>query len=337
MVDRAPDYADEQLDRLAARSLAASERSQGGPPPAPKRSILPWLLTTAAVAFALGLIANPWFESAVRSRLPAQFQHPSVVADPAVTGRVDALEARVAQLESKPATVTAMPAPDELAARLTDLEADAMRLAAADLGAAARMEQLASAASSSAAGQGEVKALFLLSAARRFVEAGRPFGALERMVTAGFSARDPVATEALAAWSAAPHSRGSLKARLHGPVPAASVALPQQAGWWDRLVARLSGVVQVRGEEAQAADSETRDKALDALAAGDLARAIAIFDMAPPSRARDLWLADARRLLAAEQALDSLETALLSTSIAEPPASPAQPPPPAMSTPNTKF
>src|SRR3712207_9449882 len=35
-----------------------------------RRAVLPWLLTAIAVAFAVGLLANPWFEHAVRGRLP---------------------------------------------------------------------------------------------------------------------------------------------------------------------------------------------------------------------------------------------------------------------------
>src|SRR3546814_7671638 len=36
----------------------------------PRRSVLPWILTFASLTFALGLLANPWFEREIRSRLP---------------------------------------------------------------------------------------------------------------------------------------------------------------------------------------------------------------------------------------------------------------------------
>lgn len=330
MAERTPDFTDDPLDRLAARSIAASERTQGRAPPPAKRSLLPWVLTTGAVAFSLGMIANPWFEASVRSRLPGQLQDPVAAINTADEARLKALEGRVATLEAQPteaqpAKAQMLPAPlagtvpDGLGARLSTLEKEVARLAEADLGVGARIDLLAATAGNSIAGQNQIKELFLLSAARRFVEVGRPFGAYERVLTQSFSGRDPAATDALAAWSSAPHSRDSLLARLREPdAVEPAVSPPAETGWWDRLVARLSGVVKVRSEDALASDPQTRQKAESALASGDLGLAIATFDLLPPSRTRDLWLADARRLMAAEQALDSLETQLLAVPPADP-------------------
>src|SRR3546814_18828310 len=36
----------------------------------PRRSVLPWILTFASLTYALGLLANPWFEREIRSHLP---------------------------------------------------------------------------------------------------------------------------------------------------------------------------------------------------------------------------------------------------------------------------
>ena len=54
------------------------------PAPAPRRSILPWVLAGGLFVFAAGMIANPWFESSVRGRLP--FAQGKIVADTGGTG-----------------------------------------------------------------------------------------------------------------------------------------------------------------------------------------------------------------------------------------------------------
>ena len=331
MVERVLDSVDDPADRPGARSLAAGERPPNGKPQPAQRAILPWVLTTGAIAFALGMIANPWFEASVRSRLPVQFQHPPSMADTERAGRLDALAGRLEKLETGPVAAEAPQSavPDDLVQRIVGIEAESARLAAADAGIASRLDQLVATAASSAAGQGQMRDLFVLSAARRFVEVGRSFGVYEGILTQRFSALDRTATEALAAWSAAPQSRDMLLERLQEPIETAPTALPPGSGWWDRLVARLSDVVQVRSEDALAADPETRQKAQDALASGDLSRAIATFELLPASRTRDLWLADARRLQAAEQALAALETLLLAAPLSQPvgPVGPSVVPP----------
>ena len=329
MADQSTDTGDYPSDRLAARSLAASDRGVNPAPAPQRRSFLPWILTTAAVAFSLGLVANPWFETSVRSRLPGQFQHPAAAPDP----RVDALQKRVMVLESEKSGFNAsqgLPVaslPADAGLQIAALETEAARLAAADAGLAARLDQMAAAAGKSTANQAEMKELFLLSVARRFVQAGRPFGGLQRPFIEMFAPRDPAATDALVAWSAAPHSRDTLEYRLKSPVKR-PVPPPVEAGWWDRLVFRLSDVVQVRGDGARGAGDTNQQTVLEALQADDLAKAIATMELSPATPERDLWLADAMRLQAAEQALESLEMQLLASPLAaSPPESGAAFPP----------
>ena len=85
-----------RLDRLRAGRVT--------PPPPPQRAVFAWSLTAALLAFALGLIANPWFERSVRSHLPGFA--PTVT--PTVAD-VTALEARVAALEARPAVKARRP------------------------------------------------------------------------------------------------------------------------------------------------------------------------------------------------------------------------------------
>ncbi len=333
MADRSTDYPDDPLDRLAARSLAVEERSSK---PAPAhRSLFPWVLTTAAIAFALGMVANPWFESSVRSSLPVQLQDE---ADKRELVGLDALEQRVATLERKTATAAPLlTAPEsggsaELVARVAKLESAANGLASADTTVAARIDrlsgELAASTGADAADRAALKELFLLAAARRSVEVGRSFGPIEGALTAAFAPRDRSATEALVAWSSAPQTLKSLRARLDAPAAEPAAVPAAEGNWWDRLLARMAGVVQVRQTDSLGADPEIRDRATALLDVGELGRAIAALELSPQSPARDLWLADAARLLAAEQALERLETLLLAGTAAVSSVQAASPNPP---------
>ncbi|OYU16083.1 MAG: hypothetical protein CFE37_01665, partial [Alphaproteobacteria bacterium PA4] len=91
-------------ERLRAR-LAGTPRAA---PPPPRRGSLAWIAVAMLFVFALGLIANPWFESTVRSRLP-------FAAAPAANTDVAALQARIAQLEGR--APAAAPMPSERLAR----------------------------------------------------------------------------------------------------------------------------------------------------------------------------------------------------------------------------
>lgn len=80
----------------------------------------PWVVTGFTIAFAAGLIANPWFETQVRARLPEALRgQSSSVSDQATLSTVSALEQRVARLEAKTA---AAPNSSDLNARLAVLE-----------------------------------------------------------------------------------------------------------------------------------------------------------------------------------------------------------------------
>jgi len=320
MAETQSEFSEDPLDRLAARSLAAAERS-ARPVPAPaKRSLLPWIITTGAVAFSIGMIANPWFEANVRTKLPVQLQRNGPLEGSA---QMQELEGRVRALEaSKEAGIKGLAQPVDtislgLAARIAAVEAASQKLANEDANVGSRVDRLASDlaanADASVSGQVAVRELLLLSAARRLVETGKPLGILEAPVVQSLGLRDRSATDALVAWSKAPIDREGLQDRLEEPV-AAPVAPPVVGGsWWDRLLGRLSGVVQVREADTPGAAMEVREAAVAALKSGDLTRAIAAMELAQVSEVRDRWLADAQRLLAAEDALDRLETLLLAT------------------------
>ncbi|HLU91432.1 MAG TPA: hypothetical protein VKZ46_02495 [Pedomonas sp.] len=105
----------------AARRAAASDRSRS--------SGWPWAITGIAIAFAAGLLANPWFEAKVRSNLPEplrSFGAAGAVAGGASGEQLAQLEARLATLEGRPEGAAGGVDLQPLYERLARLEAGRM-------------------------------------------------------------------------------------------------------------------------------------------------------------------------------------------------------------------
>ncbi len=300
-------------------SLAAAERlrarlmSQPATPakPAGGRSVLPWAVTAALFAFAAGLIANPWFEAAVRGRLP--FAAP--FAQPASTAATRALEQRLAALEKR-----APSAPVVAAERLARAEAkvesstdqlqrDAQRIDAlagelASLSArlAAQEARDASVVATAQGAANRAEAMLTVLLLRRALADGRPLDALLPAARRLFESSDGDAVNALAALAAKPVTRATL-ARDLGVLSDTADARPN---WWRALMVRLDDAMS--GAETQGPVAAARA----AMARGDVATAVARLRQSPALPANPTvrgWLANADRLLAAEAALARLEAA----------------------------
>lgn len=317
---------------------AGGPAGEAASPPA-RRNPWPWVVAGAAVVFSIGMIGSPWFEKQVRSQMPVALQQ-----GPATDPRVDALEARVRALERAPQGSATAPLAGTAGAgvllegRVAALEAQAAALQGNDSSLVSRLgqvsEELARTSGAVAAGDRQVRDLFLLGVARRLVELGRPLGRVEALLAERFGTVDAPAVEALAGWSRVPQTRETLLARLETLNETLPEAAADGASWWARLKARLSGLVTVQqtGSGPAQPDLGAVPAARRALETGDLAIAAARIEQAPAGPGRDQWLADARALLAAEAALDRLETQLLADAAAtmptvQPPVNMAQPVP----------
>ena len=318
------DLSGARLDRMRARGV--------NPARTPSRAVFAWVLVAILLAFALGLIANPWFERSVRGHLPgfAPTLTPTV-AD------LTALDARVAALESRPARTlmtsgsgaAAEPADGE---RLARIEATVATLGATVPAADARASKLAldlatltgridatsSATAATLAGATtaaeRAQAMLVVAEARRQLANGTRLGALEPALRRSFSVRAPV--EAVAALGANPVTLAALRAGLDQLRPALTgdaAAVPGQRDWWQGLRDTLAGIV-TRPAAGSGNDAASRvDRAARALSAGNAAGAIAEIAALPAparARARD-WLTAAARYDAGWRALGQLETLLL--------------------------
>lgn len=311
MADNPTDSHYDELDRLAARSLAAREGAAAVAQAGRTRTVWPWVVAGLLFAFVLGLVGSPIFEREVRRTLPSALQEEMPApADP----RVDALVDRVARLEAERSRPAGAPPPltdaAGLALRLQAVESRAVAAETNDANLVARLDALAAevARTSSAVVETDMRTrdLFLLAVARRMLEAGRPLTPIEPVIETRFRASDGAAVEALETWSSAPQTRRTLHGRLEtiGEIPP-----PEATGsWWDRLKARLSGLVTVRGAAVGKADSQAlMAQARAAMASGDVALAVSALEAGDWPPAVGQWVQDARTLLAAEEALGRLE------------------------------
>lgn len=307
------DATDRFRARIAAKPIAMT-------PPA-RRSVAPWVLAALLLVFALGLIANPWFERSVRGQLPAFAQvdsdGPEIAAN---RTRLDMIEARLRAVESRPAQRIAGPADGGANERVAAVEA---RLDGLERGGNAQTARIDALTSGVAALTGRVDAsagqtvltlqaaradadraqgALAVLAARRAIETGRAAPGLAQPLRALFGQRAGPAVEAVVALTVAPVTIGSLRgglAQVRGRAPATG------GDWWDSLTAGLSDIVTVRSRTTATGDPLSQADA--ALAGGDLGRAVALVERQPASPAQAGWLASARRLRAGLAGLASLE------------------------------
>lgn len=219
---------------------------------------------------------------------------------------ISTLEQRLAALEARPGRDGAS------AAALAGIE---KRLATLTASLKALEDRLAGtlAASDEA---GSLALLALAGALRR----GAPHGALAAAARAVMAKSDSGAAlgprlDGLAAYEAkGVPSKAALAARLQAlprPVVAATLppakAPPAPRGWWERVTRRLSGLVVIRRVgEAPAPGGRAPMAASRALAAGDLAGALAALEHADGS-AIAAWRRDARARIEADGLADQLD------------------------------
>ncbi len=313
-----------RLDRLRAGRVPATA--------SPPRAVLAWTLTAALLAFALGLIANPWFERSVRSHLPGFA--PTVTPTMA---DVTALETRIAALEARPlvrAVPAGAPADPAVGERVARVEGAMATLSAALPAATARSDKLASdlaalaarvdanagataaALDSATATAARAEAMLVAAAVRRQLAAGARLGPLELTLRRDFAAHSAPQVEAIAALGTAPVTLASLRAGLAALRPAltGSSSAPGSArDWWDNLRDGIAGFVRPAAATSGTDPAARIERADRDLAAGDVGAAVAEIAALPPvlkTRAGP-WLSAADRYQAGWRALAELDTLLL--------------------------
>lgn len=294
-----------------------------------RRPIAAWLIAAVAVAFAIGLLANPWFERNVRSRLPGMR---STAGDVAASQTIAALQARIDSLEARqgapaqpalndPTAMSAEVAGVAEAQETTETDLAELRAQVAEL--RGRTDSTAAAA---AEGAERAQTALLVSALRRAVETGRRLDAYEPALRARFGASHPNEVAALLSLGERPVEGGTLSRDLARALPAIERADAEGRNWWESFRHGLAGIVAVRRADDAPVDAQSRVRlAMQRAAAGDVDAALrTVATLPPPARtALAGWTGEARRYAAGMNALATLEAAALN------PAPAAAVPPPA--------
>jgi hypothetical protein len=324
-----------------------------------------WTLVLLLSAFGAGLVGSPWFETQVRSRLPAALgggSSSTVVAN-LDTAKLAALEVRLTAAEQKPAT-PALPA--DVDARIAALEAgrtvegagaaalatdlgplgsrvtaaeerlkvlepavQTATTAAAQIGAAdARISALQTALADQSA---RLRAFAGLAPLRRALAAGTPASAYVDALAAAAPAGSGDIT-LLRAAAARPVTLAGLQRayaqrRALVATTAGQAATKPEDSWLNTAMAQAKTLINQTNRAPAISDSVQRGET--ALRAGDVDAAItAVRSATGPNRDRfNDWLVDAERYTAARAALNRLETKLALSAAA--PVTPAGTLPPA--------
>jgi hypothetical protein len=310
-----------EIDRS---SLDATERLRArlaGRPPAAesprRRSVLPWMVAGGLFVFLAGLIANPWLESSVRSRLPFM-QGTTTTADSA---EIDALRTRLARLEAPGTGSTPVErlartearvdtSTDQIARESDRIDRLTSEVAALDATLRTDRARTDAATATVAAAADRAQAMLVLVLVRRAVESGRVLGGLDPALRQSFEARYPTAVKAVAALGAMPVTLASLRRDYDAMRPAIGAHPADRArlSWWDTFTSSLSSAMtRAPANEGPVGAAEA------ALQRGDSAAAANELRKLPPPRPAALanWLATADRLQAGMQGLAVLENAVL--------------------------
>jgi hypothetical protein len=303
--------AEAELDDSRARtSLPPSLRRRR--PEAGKRSSLPWIAAAGMGVLALIAVAGSGLlptsgprdgsDAAVRpvAGQPARDYAQQLTGTRPPTNPPDAQNDPVADN------------PDPVAARIARLEAMDSELVQR-LAELSQAVELVNGGGLSASMAVRAHEALLLGVVRRRLDRGTPLGPVEAPLARQFALRDPEAVTALLAWSRAPVGVSTLRLRLSEIAAGPDfVGGEMRNGTWGSQVREwLSSLVEIRRSPGEGAVRPTLPDAKEALAERDLARAIAQIERAPAGPRISAWLADARRLAAAEAALDRLELMVL--------------------------
>lgn len=317
---------DHDTPSLNASSLERIERMRARPDSLAKRprSLFPWIMSAVLLAFTLGLVANPWFESQIRRQLPAFAGSATPTADEilAQSKELKQLHQRLAALEAKPVVRAAPADPGGVGqlnsrlgsanGRIDALGSQVNQLAAkVDATATATEATLASAAQDAEAAQG----VLLLSLTRRALERGDLLALVVPGAEAGlqrlFGNRYASSVAAIVALGTAPVTSRSLARELLALQPVlTNSGSDAEISWWDSVTAGLSSIVRIR--DTSVAPTDPADRlivAQRALAMGKIDAAAAQIAALPVEKRRlaASWLANAARLRNGMRGLAVLE------------------------------
>ena len=184
--------------------------------------------------------------------------------------------------------------PTDLAARLASVEARVAKVESAGVGE-----------------PGKAQALLVAFAARRAVEKGMALGYIEGELNRQFGQSQPRAVSMIIAAAHQPVTRDKLISDFDTIAPQLT-GVPADKSWWDSFSSGMASLIIVRKAGEPSPDPVQRAaRAREMVAGGRIDQALAEVARLPNRDKAARWIADARRLIEAQRALDLLEAAAI--------------------------
>lgn len=281
------------------------------PAETPRRSLIR-VLVIAGIAFAGGLIAMGWVLVNFGDSLGIMAREPAALPSNESSEAVAALDAQLDAAE-----------PGEAGAPVTVAEGEAAAATGATLATRVaeleqRIDRVTVRAAGAAGNADRAEGLLVAFAARRALDRGVALGYIEGLLRDRFGRAAPEAVARVIAASQQPVTIDGLQSRLTELEPAL-IGGGEGESWWQAFRREMSELVIVRQEGTPSpAPRQRLERARQKLSAGQVDTALAEIVRLPGREAAAQWIRDARRYVAARNALDRIETiALMEPRIAE--------------------
>ena len=178
-------------------------------------------------------------------------------------------------------------------------------------GLQARIQRVESESQQSQGSAGRADALLIAFAARRAVERGVALGYLEPLLVDRFGATHQQAVATIVTASRSPVRLTALIDRYQRLRPEL-LGPPPDEDLWTGVRRGFSSLINIRRSDRPATEPNARyERALAHLMAGEVDEALAETMRLPGAPRGREWIADARRYVAAQRALDTIESAAL--------------------------
>jgi hypothetical protein len=252
----------------------------------------PWLRTLIifALVFVAGLLTMGW-----------------------ILTRWDAAAPYLSWMKPRPVTAADMTRPVAPASYVVSPASDTAplerRVAALD----SHVKDIAERAEAASGNANRAEALLVAFAARRAIDRGLQLGYLEGMLRNRFARSQPQAVATIITASRAPVTLEDLRGEFDLLAPELTGVSPK-ADWWAAFRREMAGLIVVRREDTPTMTPDARvNRARVNLSAGHVDRALAEISRLPARDTAEPWIENARRYIAAHNALDLIETSALLT------------------------
>ncbi|MEM8696099.1 MAG: hypothetical protein AAGE05_08785 [Pseudomonadota bacterium] len=278
----------------------------------PRRSLIR-VLIIAGVAFLGGVIGMGWFLVNYGGSMGIFAVEEEATPSPESAAAVAALDRRLDETEpGEPG------APVGETPGTAEIEADRATLARRVAQLEDRIDRIGTRAGAAAGNADRAEGLLVAFAARRALDRGVALGYIEGLLRERFGRSAPEAVARVIAASQQPVTLDGLQSRLTALEPAL-IGIGEGESWWDAAQREFSELFVLRQEGTPSpAPRQRLQRARDKLAVGQVDTALAEILRLPGREEADQWISDARRYIAARNALDRIETiALMEPRIAE--------------------